>query len=144
MKLNKYSCNTKLKFKKQYNLLLEMTIRKTIMNNEIEQITQNIKDDYYECWEKIFGLSKIQDNVIDITRVYPNPFSDVINISIDEDLQDLLELKVFDIIGNEVYSNIVDKISNDLTIKTLNLSKGIYILQLKYKNRISKLKLIKK
>ena len=39
MKLNKYSCNTKLKFKKQYNLLLEMTIRKTIMNNEIEQIT---------------------------------------------------------------------------------------------------------
>ena len=98
--------------------------------------SQEFKDDYYECWEKIFGLSKIQDNVIDITRVYPNPFSDVINISIDEDLQDLLELKVFDIIGNEVYSNIVDKISNDLTIKTLNLSKGIYILQLKYFHQI--------
>jgi hypothetical protein len=58
--------------------------------------------------------------------IYPNPTSDVLNISTNSN--DLSELTVKDITGKTVLSqNFINKI----TINTENYSKGIYLIDVK-------------
>ena len=68
----------------------------------------------------------INENVANQVSIYPNPTSDVLNISTNSN--DLSELTVKDITGKTVLSqNFINKI----TINTENYSKGIYLIDVK-------------
>ena len=68
----------------------------------------------------------INENVINKVSIYPNPTSDVLNISTNSN--DLSELTVKDISGKIVLSQ---KFNTKVTISTENYSKGVYIIDVK-------------
>ena len=68
----------------------------------------------------------INENVTNNVSIYPNPTSDVLNISTNSN--DLSELTVKDITGKIVLSQ---KFNTKITINTENYSKGIYLIDVK-------------
>ena len=68
----------------------------------------------------------INENVLNKVSIYPNPTSDVLNISTNSN--DLSELTVKDISGKIVLSQ---KFNTKVTISTENYSKGVYIIDVK-------------
>ena len=68
----------------------------------------------------------INENVINKVSIYPNPTSDVLNVSTNSN--DLSELTVKDISGKIVLSQ---KFNTKVTISTENYSKGVYIIDVK-------------
>ena len=68
----------------------------------------------------------INENVANEVSIYPNPTSDVLNISTNSN--DLSELTVKDITGKIVLSQ---KFNTKITINTENYSKGIYLIDVK-------------
>jgi hypothetical protein len=79
------------------------------------------------------GVQKIDGNKLNI---YPNPFSDFINI---KTVNYIYEINIYDSYGRVIYKsqNIQDKI--DLH----DLSKGLYIVAIKYSNEVVTRKIIK-
>ncbi len=68
----------------------------------------------------------INENVANEVSIYPNPTSDVLNISTNSN--DLSELTVKDITGKIVLNQ---KFNNKITISTENYSKGVYLINVK-------------
>jgi hypothetical protein len=68
----------------------------------------------------------INENVANKVSIYPNPTSDVLNISTNSN--DLSELTVKDISGKIVLSQ---KFNTKITINIENYSKGIYLIDVK-------------
>jgi hypothetical protein len=68
----------------------------------------------------------INENVANKVSIYPNPTSDVLNISTNSN--DLSELTVKDITGKIVLKQ---NFNNKITINTENYSKGIYLIDVK-------------
>ena len=69
----------------------------------------------------------------DIIRIYPNPFSDKTTIEFNNPNQLNYKLSVFSITGNKVVE--IENIrTNKIEIEKGNLSKGIYIIELKGEN----------
>jgi hypothetical protein len=76
--------------------------------------------------------SVVNENQLkDIVSVFPNPFFDLINISIDENPCEG-EIIISDVFGKIVYSEKIS--SNNFTIHTNNLDNGIYFLYIKTMN----------
>ncbi len=76
-------------------------------------------------------------------KCFPNPFSEVLNISVDN-IEDLKSLKVTTISGGEVYFFKTNSL--EPLIKTINtdaLKSGLYYLVLEYEQRVETVKLIK-
>lgn len=82
------------------------------------------------------GLKSNASN--ELTKIYPNPAHDVLNISFEE--QGVYSVSIIDAVGKVVYVNQTDK---NLTINTSNLSQGIYIVKVKSNNAQSNYKFIK-
>jgi hypothetical protein len=68
----------------------------------------------------------INENVANEVSIYPNPTSNVLNISTNSN--NLSELTVKDITGKIVLSQ---KFNTKITINTENYSKGIYLIDVK-------------
>ena len=68
----------------------------------------------------------INENIANNVSIYPNPTSDVLNISTNSN--DLSELTVKDITGKIVLKQ---NFNNKITINTENYSKGIYLIDVK-------------
>lgn len=81
------------------------------------------------------NLHKI--NAVSLSENYPNPFNPTtkINFQIPED--GIVELKVFDILGNEIKTLLNKFISSGnytIDFNAINLPSGIYIYKLKFNN----------
>jgi len=72
--------------------------------------------------------------------IYPNPASDIIILNIDNPNNAVLTLNIYNIIGQLIKSEILEQKSEQLNIS--NLSKGIYILEIKSNEMSEKQKLI--
>ena len=66
-------------------------------------------------------------------NVYPNPASNVINISLASPINDVVEVQLFDLLGNRIKSQKVNLTagSNQLKLSLDNVSNGIYFLDVK-------------
>ena len=74
-----------------------------------------------------FGASVgINENVINNVSIYPNPTSDVLNISTNSN--DLSELIIKDITGKIVFNQ---NFNTNITVNTENYAKGIYLIDVK-------------
>jgi len=90
---------------------------------------------------------KVFDNSV---SVYPNPFNPTTTIQYELNSQMDIELKIFDIIGREVWTNTkVNAVAGKHTLKWNgknkfgnNLSSGIYFLQVNGKDFINNVKLV--
>jgi hypothetical protein len=82
------------------------------------------------------GTLTIEDNVGFVAKVYPNPFSESIQIKA---LEKITALKLFDINGKSI-PVILDK---NNAISTASLSSGIYYLKLKSALKTQTLKVVK-
>ena len=68
----------------------------------------------------------INENVGSEVSIYPNPTSDVLNISTNSN--DLSELIIKDITGKIVLNK---NFNNNITVNTENYAKGIYLIAVK-------------
>ena len=74
-----------------------------------------------------------------ITTVYPNPFSEKINISSNNLINKIF---ITDITGKTIYQTPVN--AKKITIPQQNISNGVYFLIVSYNNTTRTIKLIKK
>ena len=94
------------------------------------------------CFEKVCDSVYVDKtvnvaNVLSQTlKVYPNPVKDVINVSVYGSAY----VTLYDIRGNAIYSGVV---VNEGSIDVSNLSKGIYILQVRVGAEVKSLKIVK-
>lgn len=75
-------------------------------------------------------------------NIYPNPFSNRLNIKIDDYLKGKYTVKVIDITGKTVYSTIENEKS--FIINGSFLPKGVYILSIENEGKITSRKVMKK
>lgn len=76
-------------------------------------------------------------------KVYPNPSRDFINIEFDNQFDSSLLIEIYTINGIIVYRNNIDRDSLYEQIDISNLPKGIYLLSIKTKGKIEKIKIVK-
>lgn len=95
-----------------------------------------IKDDKGCVTKESFYIKEVIDIII---KAYPNPFTEVLNITLKGNLDN--QLKIYDSLGRIVYSNVL--YGNDTyTIQTDDfISKGVYFLDVRnsYKHVVYKL-----
>lgn len=91
---------------------------------------------YLDLWVVNFNAPvNIQQELTEkyFLKVFPNPFSDLVNISFSSDIHDDAKVVVLrDVIGNIVYTNIIANDSWILNFSTL--PSGTYILECNFKN----------
>lgn len=74
--------------------------------------------------------------------IYPNPASDVINLSVDFQTTDPVSMIIYDTYGRMIKNLGFLDLSNGATVKTINVSElhsGNYILELRHRNSVSAL-----
>ncbi|HEX5001737.1 MAG TPA: T9SS type A sorting domain-containing protein [Bacteroidia bacterium] len=69
--------------------------------------------------------------------VYPNPASDMLNISV-ADASMIKQIVVFDLAGKKVYSSEVKQTGNNVSITTAGWSQGSYTIELTTENNITR------
>lgn len=114
------------------------------VNDENTLVVHNatIANIYYQEFVKRFGLSLvITNNNEELTNnkinIYPNPCSDFLNIEFSERNKSAIIIKLYDISGKLVLSeieNVIDKYSCTLNISKLN--KGLYVLTINDDNAL--------
>ena len=71
-------------------------------------------------------------------KFYPNPVKDVLNLSYNNTID---EVKIYNLLGQEVYSNVINATESSLNVSQLTL--GTYLVRVKSNNEISTFKIIK-
>jgi len=86
------------------------------------------------------GIPTIINSTDNAVKVYPNPTKDYIKI----DMQDnrFSEMEVFDILGKQILSQLVDPNSSVLVLNVKGWNKGIHFIRLRNENEISNNKII--
>jgi hypothetical protein len=75
--------------------------------------------------------TEIEQEFTNDVSVYPNPFSDIVNINYDVFEEDNLQLVIADMAGKIVYTQIIDNKQNSSTSVNLKeLSSGIYVCKI--------------
>ncbi|NQV77455.1 MAG: T9SS type A sorting domain-containing protein, partial [Lutibacter sp.] len=87
--------------------------------------------------EGIFSKKIAIEGVI---SMYPNPVKSIINFTFPSGINEI-NVIVFSLLGNNIYSNIVYKSNPSIDISFL--SKGLYMVQVKYDDSIKTIKLLK-
>jgi len=111
----------------------------TINGNQttLEWIT-NYKNEF-QGWDISFTTSGVGVNTYEKIKniiVYPNPSSELLNISLNSIVTDELLCQIYSIEGKLIYSEKfeIENGANSKTINISNLSKGFYLLKLVSKN----------
>lgn len=95
-------------------------------------------DDMYYLADFQTTMSTSEENTKSKTKIYPNPFSDKIQIQNSEEIK---ELQLFDLQGKLISTN---KNLDKLNSKLSSLSNAVYFLKIQFKNNKSEtIKLIK-
>jgi len=81
----------------------------------------------------------IDEQALANVNVYPNPASEYLNIGLDQDDADQYELKIWDLSGKMVYSDV----STNKRIDISNFQTGIYHLTISGKGNTHTIKFIK-
>ncbi|NLN74607.1 MAG: T9SS type A sorting domain-containing protein [Bacteroidales bacterium] len=81
------------------------------------------------CFTLTVQSTSIEETSLEQFNVYPNPASDVVQISSPVNFQ---TLRVFDMTGREIYTEIVN--ANNTSLNVSNLNKGIYLITLEGEN----------
>ncbi|HXU27646.1 MAG TPA: T9SS type A sorting domain-containing protein, partial [Bacteroidia bacterium] len=82
------------------------------------------------CLSALYTIDKIEKEALDF-NLYPNPTNGLLNFSLNKPSDDLLQIEVFDILGNLVLHQ---KTANNF-IAVDELTTGIYFLHLKQNNK---------
>lgn len=89
----------------------------------------------------VVGLEE-QSTILQGVHVFPNPFNNELIIETDNS-EEPVSIKINDITGRELVSlNDLKSVSGKIILKELNLSKGIYFLNLNRDNKTKTIKLI--
>ena len=62
--------------------------------------------------------------------IYPNPVSQTLNIQYNFKNNSKVRLEIFDVIGQQVYSRMMDNSENKTTVNTSNFMSGVYVVKL--------------
>ena len=73
-------------------------------------------------------------------HIYPNPTQDFLYINIENDRNEARQLKIFDVVGNELLSQPYNQ--NQSQIDVSHLPNGMYLLQIDFNNQLLNEKLI--
>ena len=115
---------------------------------------------------RVYGQSNVFDNLLDyrvlaetsnvayrdedavildekeIARIYPNPATDVVNLTFQHQITGSAQVQIIDMNGRMIYQSIVVDPINGFTIPTSEWSNGIYLLRIFNENRFQTEKLI--
>ena len=79
------------------------------------------------------GAALKQDKILTVSKVYPNPVDDQINVVLRLDRESTLSIKIMDLLGNEVITLCNERIPAGEQTKTFTipnrLNSGIYFLR---------------
>ncbi|MFM1874922.1 MAG: hypothetical protein RL266_659 [Bacteroidota bacterium] len=78
------------------------------------------------------GTVGIEEGELTSVSVYPNPTSDVLNVVVPTTIEGTLELRLMDVAGNLVSTQVVAAGNNTLDVSIL--AKGVYMLQMNSSN----------
>jgi len=92
-------------------------------------------------------ISSINSNKLskNYFEIYPVPFENVINIKFNSLNNEVIDLKLFNVFGQMVFSKQINiqKGLNNISLNTDNLSKGIYLIQISSNDKIITKKIVK-
>ncbi|MFA6933420.1 MAG: T9SS type A sorting domain-containing protein, partial [Bacteroidales bacterium] len=91
----------------------------------------------YDCYVGLQNNEFADENLI---TIYPNPASDIINLEINNTTKEVLNLNIYNIMGSLVKTETTAVNNNQINISDLN--NGIYLIEIKSKDLITKQKLI--
>lgn len=91
----------------------------------------------YDCYVGLQNNEFADENLI---TIYPNPASDILNIEINNTTKEVLNLNIYNIMGSLVKTETTAVNNNQINISDLN--NGIYLIEIKSKDLITKQKLI--
>jgi hypothetical protein len=104
--------------------------------NSGELVYVNSNPNFIECELDPTGIDTVHSNSV---QVYPNPAGELLHVAFEgSDCQEITIL-IFNVNGIEVYRNNVN--ANE-TIDLTTFNKGIYLIQIFYKNNFKNIKLI--
>lgn len=87
-------------------------------------------------WNGVNCTSSIDENdAANNIVVYPNPTTDVINVSLQYSME-ILSYKLVNLLGQTMTENNNNSVSNQFSIDVANLPKGQYFLMVKTKNNV--------
>lgn len=94
--------------------------------------------------EDIYGINSVEDFAVKKTdfEVYPNPSQGYFKIKSLLKTGEILNLKIFDILGNKIYEKDNFNPADSGELNTNSFTKGIYFIKIQYGNSISVEKLV--
>lgn len=87
--------------------------------------------------------SIIEEDATLLASVYPNPFTEAVNISFSEEVSGNLSIIIFDMLGRKVYDQ-SKKAAQEMSVNLQSLSSAQYIMIVSSGNKQFKANLIKK
>lgn len=107
-------------------------------------VTQNICGNIKTDTVFINMSSGINENIAfaNSIGIYPQPAKDVINISLNNFYEPIIEIKITDVTGKTIREESLTVRNGKTQIETSEFSNGVYILQLISKNQIAQKRLI--
>jgi hypothetical protein len=79
-------------------------------------------------WERLIISNKV--DVMDVVKVYPNPFVSIINFEFSKPITDLISITIFDENGRLVFEKKKDVVNAVLTLDLSILPRSIYLVRL--------------
>jgi hypothetical protein len=105
--------------------------------NSGELVYINSNPNFNQCELDPTGLETVQENLV---KVHPNPIGDLLYITFAEPDCRNMDISIFNINGIEVYRN---KAQANQVIDLATFQKGLYLIQISYKNSFKNIKIIK-
>ena len=96
-------------------------------------LSGNVAADGYE-----FGLIRLNTSATynlsnEAIQIYPNPFKDVVNIEVSDNLQES-KILIFNSNGSLVHSDLITKNERKITVDLSKLQTGMYFVQFQSQN----------
>jgi len=93
-------------------------------------------------FKTIYNLLTEDENEEDIVELslYPNPTKNTINFNFPIGIEEM-EITIFSLLGKNVFTNLINK--NNPSANISSLSKGLYMMQIKYNDKMQTIKILK-
>jgi hypothetical protein len=75
-------------------------------------------------------VSAMEKNKEDPVRMYPNPFTDVLNLKALKKFPGIVNVRIRDLLGQSVLTTTFNDASEILTVNTTTLKSGLYIIEI--------------
>jgi len=76
------------------------------------------------------GVIEKQINLSDDLRPFPNPFTNILNVSLGTEVNALTTISVFDVYNNRVFMQRLSNAAGNVPINLSNLINGVYVLKI--------------